>query len=264
MLYTERKVFNDYINAATAWWDAAPARATLIHTLEVVGVSGQRIGLIVLPTHPLRVAWQQGFDMLVWRHRYEEGAPPAKVAKLLGSLIGAHYPAMLPGFKEGEAFVFADSLGFHTVAMTATDDAEPKATVALLSRLLGEGDAKGEELMAPSVGKSASELLGEEVARYLTLHPETRRVHVHALRPGDAMPAARALGCALRDVEAAEVDEEGDARDDGRQTGFCAGPFQPHPGEWPQKHGGALSVATAERRRSGAGAVPGRRSLASG
>lgn len=48
--------------------ETAPARATLIHTLEVVGVSGQRIGLIVLPTHPLRVAWQQGFDMLVWRH----------------------------------------------------------------------------------------------------------------------------------------------------------------------------------------------------
>jgi DNA phosphorothioation-dependent restriction protein DptH len=96
--------------------------------------------------------------------------------------------------------------------MTATDDPEPKATVALLSRLLGDGDAKGEELMAPSVGKSASELLGEEVARYLNLHPETRRVHVHALRPGDAMPAARALGCALRDVEATEVDEEGAKR----------------------------------------------------
>lgn len=56
--------------------------------------------------------------------------------------------------------------------MTATDDAEPKATVALLSRLLGDGDAKGEELMAPSVRKSASELLGEEVSRYLVLHPE--------------------------------------------------------------------------------------------
>lgn len=255
VLYTERKIINDYVNAATAWWDTAAARATLIHTLEVMGVSGQRIGLIVLPTHPLRVAWQQGFDMLVWRHRYAEGAPPTKVAKLLGSLIGAHYPAMLPGFNQGEAFVFADSLGFHAVAMTATDDTEPKATVALLSRLLGDGDAKGEELMAPSVGKSASELLGEEVARYLNLHPETRRVHVHALRPGDAMPAARALGCALRDVEAGEVDEEGDARDEDAKRAFV---LDLYPAKGRKNMVGRFLSATAERQRSGAGAVPGR------
>ncbi len=253
VLYTDRPVFNEYVNAATAWWETAAARATLIHTLEVVGVGGQRIGLIVLPTHPLRVAWQQGFDMLVWRHRYEEGAPPAKVAKLLGALIGAHYPAMLPGFAQGEAFVFADSLGFHTVAMTATDDPEPKATVALLSRLLGEGDARGEELMAPSVSKSASELLGEEVARYLTLHPEALRVHVHALRPGDAMPAARALGCALRSVEVTEVDEEGEVRDEAAKRAFV---LELYPANGRKSMLGRFLAATAQRRRSGAGVVP--------
>ncbi|MBK8115442.1 MAG: hypothetical protein IPK44_13380, partial [Candidatus Accumulibacter sp.] len=253
VLYTDRLVFNEYVNAATAWWETASACATLIHTLEVVGVSGQRIGLIVLPTHPLRVAWQQGFDMLVWRHRYEEGSPPTKVAKLLGALIGAHYPAMLPGFAQGEAFLFADSLGFHTVAMTATDDPEPKATVALLSRLLGEGDAKGEELMAPSVGKSASELLGEEVARYLALHPETLRVHVHALRPGDAMPAARALGCALRSVEATEVDDESEARDEAAKRAFV---LDLYPANGRKSMVGRFLAATSQRRRSGAGVVP--------
>ena len=253
VLYNDRPVFNEYVTAATAWWEGTSARATQIHTLEVFGVSGQRIGLIVLPTHPLRVAWQQGFDMLVWRHRYEEGTPPIKVAKLLGSLIGAHYPAMLPGFAQGEAFVFADSLGFHTVAMTATDDPEPKATVALLSRLLGDGDARSEELMAPSVGRSASELLGEEVARYLNLHPETRRVHVHALRPGDAMPAARALGCALREVEATEVDEEGEAREEGVKRAFV---LDLYPADGRTSMLGRFLAATAQRRRSGAGVVP--------
>jgi len=253
VLYTDRPVFNEYVNAATAWWETAPTRATQIHTLEVVGVSGQRIGLIVLPTHPLRVAWQQGFDMLVRHHRYEEGTPPGKVAKLMGSLIGAHYPAMLPGFAQGEAFVFADSLGFHTVAMTATDDPEPKATVALLSRLLGEGDARSEELLAPSVGRSASELLGAEVARYLHLHPETRRVHVHALRPGDAMPAARALGCALRDVEATEVDEEGDPRDEAARRAFV---LDLYPAAGRSGMLGRFLATTSQRRRSGAGLVP--------
>jgi hypothetical protein len=253
VLYSDRAVFNEYVNSAIGWWESAPARATHSHTLEVVGVNGRRIGLIVLPTHPLRVAWQQAFDMLVYRHRYEEGAPPAKVAKLLGSLIGAHYPAMLPGFDQGEAFVFADSLGFHAVAMTATDDPEPKSTVALLSRLLAAGDSKGEELMAPSVGKSAAELLGEEVARYLDLHPEIRRAHVHALRPGDAMPAARALGWALREAEKAETDEEGEVRDSNARRAFV---LDLYPANGRKSQVGRFLAATAERRRSGAGVVP--------
>jgi hypothetical protein len=262
VIYSDRKQISDYVNAATAWWESTAARATLIHTLEVVGVDGGRIGLIVLPTHPIRVAWQQAFDMLARRHRYEEHAAPTKVARLLGGLIGAHYPAMLPGFADGESFIFADSLGFHAVAMTATDDEEPKATVALLSRLLAEGDAVGEELMAPSVGKSAAELLGEEVARYLTLHPEIRRVRVHALRPGDAMPASRALGFALRTVEGGLDNGEAESeyadgaiesRDDRDKRAFNLELFAAS-----GRHAlaGRFLVATAERRRSGAGAVP--------
>ncbi len=253
VLYTDRKQLTDYVNAAAAWWETAPARATLIHTLEVTSVSGRRVGLIVLPTHPLRVAWQQGFDMLARRHRYVEGASAVKVEKLLGTLAGAHYPAMLPGFEEGEAFLFADSLGFHAVAMTAADDPEPKAAVALLSRLLADGDSKGEELMAPSIGKSAAELLGEEIARYLGLHPEMRRIRVHALRPGDAMPAARALGCALRTVEAADKDGEEETRQEQEKHSFDLELF---PAEGRQAMAGRFLSATAERRRSGAGAVP--------
>ena len=258
VLYSDRKQITDYVNAATAWWDSASARATLIHTLEVIGVGGQRIGLIVLPTHPVRVAWQQAFDMLARHHRYEEGTAPAKAARLLGALIGAHYPTMLPGFEDRKSFIFADSLGFHAVAMTAIDDEEPKATVALLSRLLADSDAACEELMAPSVGKSAAELLGMEVARYLLLHPETRRVRVHALRPGDAMPAARALGCALRD---AESEERGGSEENGEDVGQDmrekrAFDLELFPASGRRAMAGRFLSATAERRRSGAGAVP--------
>lgn len=201
---TDRKQIRDYINAAVTWWEGASPQTTLIHTLEVIAVNGRRVGLIVLPTHPLRVAWQQGFDMLAYRHRYEEGMHPAKVAKLLSALVGAQYPSMLPGFVPGEAFVFVDSLGFHAVAMAPSDDKEPKATVAMLSRLLADNDKTDGELMAPSVGKRAADQMGEEIARYLSLHAETRRIRLHALRPGDAMPTARAIGNALRMVESSE------------------------------------------------------------
>lgn len=253
VLYADQKPVTDYVNAAITWWESAAPEAALMHTLEVVSVTDQRIGLIVLPTHPLRVAWQQAFDMLAYQHSYEEGVKPARVAKLLSALSGSQYPAMLPGLQGSPAFAYADSLGFHAVAMTHVDDAEPKATVALLSRLLAEGDAQDEEWVAPSVGKSAADLLGGEIASYLTLHPETRRVALHALRPGDGMSVARALGAALRQIERSD-----DADDQDTSNEFDKRAFQLdlYPADAGRHSCGHFLSATAARRRSGAGSVP--------
>lgn len=256
VLYTDRKQINDYINAAVTWWEGASPQTTLIHTLEVIAVNGRRVGLIVLPTHPLRVAWQQGFDMLAYRHRYEEGTPPAKIAKLLGALVGAQYPSMLPGFEPNEAFVFVDSLGFHAVAMAPSDDKEPKATVAMLSRLLADSDKTEGELMAPSVGKCAADQMGEEIARYISLHPETRLIRLHALRPGDAMPTARAIGNALRMVESSELQSEDESETDSLAKGKRAFALELYPADGHGALSGRFLSATSERRRSGAGAVP--------
>lgn len=254
VLYTDRKQINDYVNAAIAWWETAPPESALIHTLEVRAISGRRVGLIVLPTHPLRVAWQQSFDTLAYQHRYEQNTSAPKVAKLLGALVGAQYPSMLPGFAAGEAFVFADSLGFHAVAMAPSDDKEPKATVALLSRLLAGSDKADSELTAPSVGKNAADQMGEEIARYMELHPETRRIHLHALRPGDALPTARAIGNALRTVESSESALDDTLQSDARNKRAIH--LELYPADGRADLSGRFLSATSERRRSGAGAVP--------
>lgn len=255
VLYTDQRLV-EYVNAAIAWWEAAGPDSTLIHTLEVVGLAGQQHGLIVLPTHPLRVAWQQGFDHLVRWHCFEDGSSGAtRVKRLLGSLAGAHYPAILPGFNNGKPFVFADALGFHAVAMTPLDDAEPKATVALLSRLLAGANSDVEESVAPSIGRSAADLLAGEVATYLRLHPAYRHLRIHALRPGDAKPAARALGKALRQVEA--MDQTVDQIDGGaEQYAKYAFELDLYPAEAAKNLCGHFLSTTAERRRSGAGHVP--------
>jgi DNA phosphorothioation-dependent restriction protein DptH len=99
------------------------------------------------------------------------------------------------------------------------------------------------------VGEGAADALAGELGRYLLLHPLYRRIRVHALRAGDAMPVARALGRAQRTVaDAAEADEAEDGHSfelelfpgTGRSTA----------------QSGRFLAATAERRRSGAGAVP--------
>lgn len=238
---------NKYVLAAMDAWKSSSPALTLIHTLEVVSQAGQCIGLIVLPTHPLRVAWQQSFDLLVAHHRYQENLPAAKVARLLEKVTGAHYPSFLPGLEAGKSFVFADTLGFHAVALVPADDLEPKATVALLGRLLG-----GDESAAPTVGKGAAAALAGEISRYLQLHPEYRRIQLHALRAGDAMPVARALGQAIQ----SPTDDDELAADDMGQHHLCYElDLYPASAQSSELTGRFLS-ATAERRRTGAGSVP--------
>ena len=240
------EALNGYVLAALDAWKSGPPTLTLIHTLEVISLAGRRLGLIVLPTHPLRVGWQQSYDLLVAYHRYEEGLSPIKVEQFLEKIAGAHYPAFLPGIEEGECFVFADTLGPHAVALVPPEDSEPKATVALLARVLG-----GDEMAAPSVGKGAALVLATEIRRYLQLHPDYRRIQIHALRAGDAMPVAHALGHAL---QASMGENEVMIENSEHHLGFELDLY-PAAGQATEFTGRFLSI-TAERRRSGAGAVP--------
>jgi len=239
---------SDYVNAATAWWEsegATPA-ACLIHTLEVVDQNGKTQGAIVLPTHPLRVAWQQGFDQLVMFHRYQDGQAPRSVAKQLEGLASTHFPAILPGFAAGETLIFGDGLGFHAVAMVRADDREPKTTVALLARLLG--GAGGDDTVAPTVGRGAADLLASERGRYLALHPDVHRVLVQAIGAGDGMTVARALGKSREEAEAQYDEAEDDlavARPElAFELDFHA--VGDHRAEW----SGRFLAATAEKGRN--------------
>jgi len=192
VLYGDEEVIHKYINDATETFKTCDPIVTLIHTLEVSSLSGRRLGLIVLPTHPLRVAWQQGFDLLVaCQHFLEKQLKSTKLKILLEGVRGAYYPFLLPGIDPEECFVFADTLGSHAVALVSVHDAEPKSTVSLLARLF-----LGKEESA-AVHSPLEEVLGEQVKQYLNLHTEYQRILVHALRAGDARIVVRSLGKAL-------------------------------------------------------------------
>lgn len=252
-LVDEFPAINKYVAAAETCWRTADPTLTLIQTLEIQSLAGECLGLIVLPTHPLRVAWQQGFDLMVAYHCYRasnaQKLTPKQITEILKPVTGAHYPAFLPGLAPGQTFVFGDTLGFHGVAMVRADDPEPRATLALLSRLLG-----GDAATAPSVGQGAALALAGELTRYLQLHPLYRRVRVHALRAGDAMPVARALGRAMKDANSLDDGDDGDG-DDGHRAHCFELELYPGTGQSTAQTGRFLA-ATVERRRSGAGAVP--------
>ena len=191
----------EYLRAWTALlYETTDPTLALANTVEVQSQSGRMRGLIVLPSHPLRVAWHVAYDTLVLHAAFAEGQSPANVRKEFGGTDGAMFPAMLPGLSPDHTFVFADTLGFHAVGMVRDSDREPKATVAVLRRALGDKEAaKGGT--APRVGTRSADVLGAEVVKYLECHDGCHTLHVHALRAGDGRTVARALGKARRTLQ---------------------------------------------------------------
>lgn len=235
----------NYVNAWVSALDGSAPQLALAHTVEVQSLAGDTVGLIVLPSHPLRVAWHQAYDELAYRCRYEEGLKPAEVVKTLGALDGSFVPSFLPGLKENTSFVFGDSLGFYAVAMIRDDEREPQATIAQMVRCL----STLREDAAPSVGRTTASAIAREVGKYVDLHPQYGVLRLNALRPGDGLTIARALGLTL----AAEPEEQG-TEPEAPRPGYVLDLFPSEGASDPRLVGRYLSE-TAERRRAGAGAV---------
>lgn len=245
-IYTDADGPDRYVNAFSATVEAGEREVALLHTVEVQSTSGRQLGLLVLPGHPLRVAWHQAYDTLACHARYGEQLTPGAVLRALSSQDGAFLPALLPGVSQGETFVFTDTIGFHVVAMTSGEEAEPQAVIGLLRRALSSDPAE----LAAAVSATAIPALGREITRYMDLHPDYRSLHVHALRPGDGYTVARALGCAQ---EAFCADGEGDDVQEGH-VGFVLNLFPAAAGPGGRDVGRYLQ-RVAEARRTGAGSV---------
>jgi DNA phosphorothioation-dependent restriction protein DptH len=185
--------------------ESGDPQLALSHTIEVQNPAGRTTGLIVLPSHAMRVAWQSAYDELAYQMRFQEQMLPRRVRNSLGWLDSAHFPFILPGLQPGSHFVFGDVLGLAAVAMVADRDREPKSAIATLAACFA-GDS---ERIVPGLSANSGDALAREVSHYLDSHPECSVVRVHALRPGDAATVVRALGKAL----AAEPHPDGESED---------------------------------------------------
>ena len=180
----------EYLRAWTALLEDGDPAYALANTVEVQSLSGRTIGLIVLPAHPLRVAWHVAYDNLILHTAFDQNQNAKEIRREFAALDGAMFPTFLPR-PGGGAYVFADTLGFHAVGMVPDTDREPKAAVAILSRALGEGEFADTEQM---VGNKSAKVLADEIAKYLDCHDTSRLLHIHALRAGDGFTVAKALG----------------------------------------------------------------------
>jgi DNA phosphorothioation-dependent restriction protein DptH len=242
-------VVKEYLLAHTTLLDVAAPALALANTVEIQSLSGRTIGLIVLPAHPLRVAWHVGYDNLVLHTRFEQGVTPTQLRSELELLDGAAFPAFLPGLQPGKTFVFADTLGFHIVGMVSDDDSEPKAAIAILAKALGESESADS---APTVGRQSAQVLGNEILKYIECHNTSKLLQIHALRPGDGLTVARSLGHVQKRSRRVVAEEESDDEPKPSSPSFV---LELYPSASQRGVAGRFIAEAREKRRSGAGVV---------
>ena len=242
-------VIKEYILAWAAVLDEADPALALANTVEIQSLSGRTIGLIVLPSYPLRVAWQAAYDNLVLHTRFDQDMNPKQVREELAMLDSAMFPAFLPGFDSDRSFVFADTLGFHAVGMVPDDDREPKAAIAILARALGESESAD---TAPTVGRQSAQVLGNEILKYIECHDTSRLLHIHALRPGDGLTVARSLGHVQKRSRRVQDDED---FEEGPQPTPPSFVLELYPSKGQRGVAGRFIAEAREKRRSGAGVL---------
>ena len=246
---TFETVVKEYLLAWAALLEAGNPRLALAHTVEVQTLSGRTVGLIVLPSHPLRVAWHVAYDNLVFYAAFEHKAKPKQVREELKILDGSMFPAFLPGLQKGSSFVFADTLGFHAVGMIANDDKEPKGAIAILAKALGKAETAE---VAPTVGRQSAEVLGNEIHKYIECHKSARLLHIHALRAGDGLTVARSLGQTLDRYSESREEEDADEVKSERAPSFV---LELYPSQEQRAVAGRFIAEACEKRRRGAGVL---------
>ena len=239
----------EYVLAWAALLEDGDPLLALANTVEVQSLSGRTIGLIVLPSHPLRVAWHVAYDNLVLHAAFEQGATPKQIRDEFLLLDGTMFPAFLPGLEAGNSFVFADTLGFHAVGMVLDCDKEPKAAVAMLVRALGESDTAD---TVPTVGKQSAQVLGNEIIKYIECHDTSKLLHVHALRAGDGLTVARSLGTVQERYQQSTPEED---LDDSEQPIARAFVLELYPSREQRGVAGQFIAEAREKRRTGAGVL---------
>lgn len=254
----EARIFVEYLRTWGKLLEDGGPRLALANTVEVQSLSGRTIGLIVLPSHPLRMAWLAAYDNLLLHTAFDGGknaAPkPREILQECAALDGAMFPAMLPGPDGGTSFVFADTLGFHAAGMVLDSEKAPKAAAAILFRAL---NGTVDESAAPTAGESVSGTLAKEVAAYMGQRGAARLLRVHAIKAGDGLTAVRALGAARkRFMGAADGEDAEEAETDEGRAQPPAFTLEFYSPSGPRAAAGRFIAEAQEKRRRGAGVLP--------
>jgi DNA phosphorothioation-dependent restriction protein DptH len=103
-----------------------------------------------------------------------------------------------------------------------------------------------------TVGRQSSEVLGNEILKYIECHDTSRLLHIHALRPGDGLTVARSLGHVQRRYQQTTPDDDLDEDEDRASPAFV---LELYPSHEQRGVAGRFIAEAREKRRSGAGVL---------
>ena len=257
---TTFRAVREFLSTWVALLESGNPLFALANTVEVQSLSGRTIGLIVVPFHPLRVAWHAAYDNLVLNAAFEQEQTAKDIRTEFASLDGTMFPAFLPN-PNGGTFVFADTLGFHAVGMVPDTDKEPKAAVAILSRALGVAETTD---TAPTVDSQSATVLGDEILKYIDCHKTddgaghlvyaSQVLRIHGMRAGDGRTIARSLGAVHQSYHRNE-DDSNEESDEWPPAAAPVFSLDLYPSAEQRGVAGRFIAEAREKRRSGAGVL---------
>jgi DNA phosphorothioation-dependent restriction protein DptH len=174
--------------------DAVPDLLKL-DTLSVrVATSDEDVtGLVLLPTHPLRLAWAAAHDQLLrdWADQVATGGRSKAVREQQVdlSLVSRLSPANMPFIvlsHEGDPLVYAEELTHGTALYLPPATLEPQSAADAICRAIGIGRASGELSVT-------AQTLTDRFRSYRMAHPGTGPLRLMGVNPGTGALLERSL-----------------------------------------------------------------------
>lgn len=166
-----------------------------IDTLSVqVATSDEDVtGLVLLPTHPLRLAWVAAHDHLLrgWADQVATGGQSKTVREQQVdlSLVSRLSPANLPFIvlsHDGNPLVYAEELTHGAALYLPPETLEPQSAADAICRAIGIGRANGELSVT-------AQMLTDRFRSYRLAHPGTGPLRLMGVNPGTGALLERAL-----------------------------------------------------------------------
>jgi DNA phosphorothioation-dependent restriction protein DptH len=190
-----RAYVQSYRRALNSPDEATRVGLLAMDTLTVcVGTAADEVhGMVLLPTHPLRLAWVAAYDQLL-RGWAQEVATAGKTKAVRESriditMVSRLSPANLPfltAAADGTALCYAEELTYGAALYLPVDTAEPQSAADVICAAI---DVARDSADLVAAAKS----LGDRIYSYRNAHPGTGTLRVMAINPGSGMVVRRAL-----------------------------------------------------------------------
>lgn len=189
--------------------DMTRAALLAMDTLTVaVGAATEKVsGLVLLPTHPLRLAWVSAHDQLLrtWAEKVA-AAGKTKADRLRHidiDMVSRLSPANLPFITigaDGSAFLYAEELTYGAALYLPVTTHEPQSAADVICAAI--------DVARDNADLTASaDALSDRIRSYRNAHPGTGTLRIMALNPGSGALVRRALA-PLALSQASDDDQE--------------------------------------------------------